>query len=162
MRETASFQTLIGPITLTREDDLLTSLKFGALQNAGTEPSNQHLRDAQQQLQEYLNGQRKQFTLPLDWQQIKGFQKEILQIACEIPFGEIRTYGQIAAMIAKPNASRAVGAALARNPLPILIPCHRVVAANGHLTGYLGEKGIQTKKFLLELEGHHIVGEKLA
>lgn len=162
MHESASFQTLIGPITFTCENDLLTSLKFGALQNAGTEPSNQHLRDAQQQLQEYLNGQRKEFTLPLDWQQINGFQKEVLEIACEIPFGEVRTYGQIAAAVAKPKASRAVGAALARNPLPILIPCHRVVAASGHLTGYLGEKGIHTKKFLLELEGHCIVGEKLA
>ena len=64
-------------------------------------------------------------------------------------------------MLKKPKASRAVGAALARNPLPILIPCHRVVAATGHLTGYLGQKGIASKKWLLELEGHKIVGEKL-
>jgi methylated-DNA-[protein]-cysteine S-methyltransferase len=162
MRESASFQTTIGPITLISEDGCLTALKFGAPQETSPTSPSQLLQQAQQQVQEYLHGSRTQFDLPLGWQQINGFQKKILQLACEIPFGEVRTYGQIAAAIAKPKASRAVGAALARNPLPILIPCHRVVAASGHLTGYLGEKGIHTKKFLLELEGHCIVGEKLA
>jgi methylated-DNA-[protein]-cysteine S-methyltransferase len=71
------------------------------------------------------------------------------------------TYGQIAAKLGSPKASRAVGAALAHNPLPILIPCHRVVSASGHLTGYLGQKGIEGKRRLLELEGQKIVGEKL-
>lgn len=116
---------------------------------------------AQTQFLEYLEGKRKIFEIPLDWESIRGFQKDVLQLTFNIPFGEVRTYGQIAALLHKPGAARAVGAALARNPLPILIPCHRVVSSTGHLTGYLGSKGIVTKQWLLEREGHKIVDQKL-
>jgi len=121
----------------------------------------QLLRQAHTQLQEYFAGTRKEFSLPTTLGTLTAFQKEVLEITSRIPFGEVLTYGQIASSMGSPHASRAVGAALARNPLPILIPCHRVVAGNGHLTGYLGRKGIAAKKLLLELEGHTIVGEKL-
>lgn len=116
---------------------------------------------AQTQLFEYLEGKRKVFGIPLDWESIRGFQKDVLQLTLNIPFGEVHTYGQLATLLHKPGAARAVGAALARNPMPILIPCHRVVSTNRNLTGYLGSKGITTKQWLLEREGHRIVGQKL-
>ena len=116
---------------------------------------------ANTQLLEYLEGKRTVFEIPLDWESIRGFQKDVLQLTLSIPIGEVRTYGQIAAQLHKPGSARAVGTALAMNPIPILIPCHRVVSANGHLSGYLGSKGIATKQWLLEREGHRIVGQKL-
>jgi methylated-DNA-[protein]-cysteine S-methyltransferase len=119
------------------------------------------LLEARLQILQYLEGDRVAFDLLLDWQSIYHFQKDVLQLTLNIPFGEVRTYGQLAAQLHKPGAARAVGAALARNPLPILIPCHRVVASNGHLTGYLGGKGIATKQWLLEREGQRVVGQKL-
>jgi methylated-DNA-[protein]-cysteine S-methyltransferase len=125
------------------------------------EGNSQVLLEARRQILQYLEGDRVAFDLFLDWKSIYHFQKDVLQLTLNIPFGEVRTYGQLAAQLHKPGAARAVGAALARNPLPILIPCHRVVASNGHLTGYLGGKGIATKQWLLEREGHRVVGQKL-
>jgi len=119
------------------------------------------LIEAQRQMLQFLEGDRKSFDLTLDWESVYNFQKDVLQLTRDIPFGDVHTYGQIATLLRKPRAARAVGAALARNPMPILIPCHRVVAADGHLTGYLGSKGISTKQWLLEREGHRIVGQKL-
>lgn len=111
---------------------------------------------------EYLDGTRKVFILPLDWNDIAGFQKDVLSITMEIPFGSVMTYGQIAKRLGKPNAGRAVGGALSRNPLPILIPCHRVISSSGALTGYTGAEGISTKELLLGIEGLKIVNQKLA
>ncbi|HQM54742.1 MAG TPA: methylated-DNA--[protein]-cysteine S-methyltransferase [Anaerolineaceae bacterium] len=111
---------------------------------------------------EYFAGQRKAFDLPLDWQSIRGFQREALLQLLKIPYGEVRTYGEISRALGKPAAARAVGMALAKNPLPILIPCHRVVAASGHLTGFSAGDGLNSKAWLLQLEGHRVVTEKLA
>lgn len=119
------------------------------------------LDKARRQILQFLESDRKVFDLKLDWDSVYNFQKDVLQLTLNIPFGEVRTYGQLASQLHKPRAARAVGAALARNPMPILIPCHRVVASNGHLSGYLGSKGITTKQWLLEKEGHKIVGQKL-
>ena len=119
------------------------------------------LLEAKKQILEYLDGHRKEFDLPLDWENINGFQKEVLTVTASIPFGETLTYGQIAELLHKPAASRAVGGALAKNPLLLLIPCHRVVSAAGKLTGYAGANGIQTKQWLLEKEGHKVVGQTL-
>ena len=113
------------------------------------------------QILEYLQGKRRNFDLPIDWSAITAFQKRVLEFALQIPFGETCTYGQVAVSIGNANASRAVGAALGRNPMPIIIPCHRVVAANGHLTGFSAADGIRTKQWLLQLEGHKIVAQKL-
>lgn len=126
-----------------------------------SEPLSSFLLEARRQFLEFLESDRKAFDLSLDWESVYNFQRDVLQLTSTIPFGEVRTYGQIAALLQKPRAARAVGAALARNPMPIIIPCHRVVSSKGHLTGYLGSKGITTKQRLLEREGHRIVGQKL-
>ena len=107
------------------------------------------LLEACRQLREYFAGQRRSFQLPLA-PQGTPFQQQVWQALAEIPYGETRTYGEIAEAIGRKGASRAVGAANHRNPLPIFIPCHRVIGANGSLTGYAG--GLETKRFLLALE----------
>jgi methylated-DNA-[protein]-cysteine S-methyltransferase len=116
---------------------------------------------ALQQIVEYLTGQRRSFDLSLDWSTSKPFQKKVLVRALAIPFGQVTTYGELAREMGSIAASRAVGGAMARNPIPIIIPCHRVVASDGRLTGYSAAEGVRTKQWLLELEGHKIVSEKL-
>jgi len=108
------------------------------------------LDKAGQQLDEYFAGQREAFELPLDF---KGtdFQKRVWAALLTIPFGETRSYADIASQIGKPSAYRAVGAANGRNPISIVAPCHRVVGANGALTGFAG--GLKAKQYLLGLEG---------
>ena len=104
---------------------------------------------AQRQLNEYFSGSRKVFFLPLA---LTGtpFQRKVWQQLTQIPYGEVRSYGQIAQAVGNPKACRAVGAANHCNPIPILVPCHRVVGANGSLTGYAG--GLWRKNLLLQLE----------
>lgn len=105
---------------------------------------------AQQQLQEYLAGNRRVFTLPLDLSSGTAFQQSVWRALLQIPLGETRSYAAISAQLGKPTATRAVGAAVGRNPLSIVVPCHRVVGANGALTGYAG--GLDRKAQLLALE----------
>jgi len=105
--------------------------------------------DAAQQLSEYFQGRRRSFDLKLS-PHGTGFQLAVLQALQTIPYGETRSYADIARAVGKPNAVRAVGAANGRNPLPIVIPCHRVIGSNGSLTGFGG--GLDTKRFLLDLE----------
>ena len=101
------------------------------------------------QLDEYFSGQRTTFDLKLaPWG--TDFQLEVLRALQEIPYGETRSYQDVATHIGRDKAVRAVGAANGRNPLPIIIPCHRVIGANGSLTGFGG--GLSTKRFLLDLE----------
>ena len=144
-----------GPVALVEREGVLVGLEWRLPEVAGRTVL---LAEGLAQLAAYFAGRLKRFDLPMDWG--AGLNASVRRAMADIPYGETRTYGQIAKLVGA--APQAVGQACGANPLPILIPCHRVVAANGHLTGYLGEKGIQTKKFLLELEGHHIVGEKLA
>ncbi len=120
------------------------------------------LEQCKLQMNEYFAGQRKIFDLLLDWSILTSFQADVLRVTHEIPYGEVLTYGEIATRLGKPAASRAVGGALARNPLPILIPCHRVVSASGHLTGFSAADGIIAKSWLLQLEGHRVDAQKLA
>jgi methylated-DNA-[protein]-cysteine S-methyltransferase len=105
------------------------------------------------QLQTYFTDPSYRFELPLDLGRLTPFQATVLQAARNIPSGSVRTYGQIAQAIGSPRASRAVGQALGRNPVPIVIPCHRVIASDGSLGGYSGGGGLQSKRFLLGLEG---------
>ena len=107
------------------------------------------LQEAEEQLNEYFAGVRREFDLPLA---AKGtaFQQAVWAQLCKIPYGEVRTYGQLAAALGKPRASRAVGSACHHNPLCIVVPCHRVIGANGSLTGYA--EGLDIKEYLLELE----------
>lgn len=102
------------------------------------------------ELQEYFAGKRIKFDINLSSNQGTAFQKAVWKEMYKIPYGKTVTYGELAAKVGKPKAARAIGGACNRNPIPIIVPCHRVVGANGSLTGYAG--GIDTKKFLLDLE----------
>lgn len=113
------------------------------------------LQEACSQLEAYLSGNRKSFTLPLD-PRGTPFMKTVWSLLRDIPYGQIASYGQIARLAGSPNASRAVGLACRRNPIPIFIPCHRVVGSNGSLVGFSG--GLELKRFLLELEGQNAAG----
>lgn len=164
MTESTLFDSPIGSIEITCTPNGISQVYLGTPVHmpSSQHPSSSLIMEAAKQMLDYFAHKRTDFDLPLDWSAIKGFQRAVLELTYEIPFGAVLTYGQIAKMLGKPAASRAVGAALGRNPLPILIPCHRVVAANGALTGYSGAEGIKTKAWLLNLEGHTLVGQKLA
>ena len=109
------------------------------------------LKDAQQQLQAYFEGQLQQFDLPLDLSAGTPFQQTVWQALLKIPFGKTTSYGALSSSIDKPLAVRAVGTAIGRNPIGIVVPCHRVVGADGSLTGYAG--GLHRKEAFLTLEG---------
>jgi methylated-DNA-[protein]-cysteine S-methyltransferase len=108
--------------------------------------------EAVAQIGEYLAGTRTVFDLPIDWSVLRTFQQKALQATCAIPYGESRTYGEIARILGKPRAARAVGRAEATNPMPLVIPCHRVIGADGRLHGYGAGRGLETKAWLLNLE----------
>lgn len=107
---------------------------------------------ARQQILEYLAGERTEFSLPLDWRFMNAFQAQVLQATLAIPYGSTTTYSALAEQVGRPQAPRAIGRAEATNPIPLVIPCHRVVGKDGSLRGYGGPKGIQHKAWLLELE----------
>ena len=103
------------------------------------------------ELTEYFAGERTAFELPLDRRLMHAFARKVLAATGRVGYGELATYGEIAARIGHPTAARAVGAALGSNPIPIVVPCHRIVGAGGRLTGYAG--GLERKEILLRLEG---------
>lgn len=139
----------LGPLTLTAADRALVRLDFGGTPDTDAPPT-PLLREAARQIDEYFAGLRRQFSLPLA-PDGTPFRQEVWRALEAIPHGATRSYAQIAAQVGRPRACRAVGAANHRNPLPILIPCHRVVGSDGTLTGYAG--GVDTKRRLLALEG---------
>jgi len=108
---------------------------------------------AYRQIEEYLLGRRREFDLTLDLPLMSPFRTLVLKAAAEVPYGSTITYGELARRIGRPASARAVGQALARNPVPLVIPCHRVLAWDDSLRGYSAGKGIPTKAFLLRLEG---------
>ena len=108
---------------------------------------------AAKQIKEYLTGKRTAFQLEIDWSLMRPFQQKVLRITCSIPYGETRTYSDIAHQLGNPRAARAVGHAQATNPLPLIVPCHRVIGVDGKLHGYGAGKGLPTKEWLLLKEG---------
>ena len=108
------------------------------------------LDDVRRELDEYFDGRRRSFDLPLDLR-VAEFPAAVLHELARVPYGETDTYGKLAERAGRPRAARAVGTIMNRNPIPIVLPCHRIVGANGALTGYAG--GLDVKRRLLELEG---------
>ena len=108
------------------------------------------------QLDEYLDGNRQQFNLPLDLTRLSPFQAQALRLTMKIPYGQTSTYKDIALQLGKPNSARAVGRAEATNPIPLVIPCHRVLGTDGTLHGYGGPGGIKLKRWLLNMEKQHL------
>jgi methylated-DNA-[protein]-cysteine S-methyltransferase len=108
------------------------------------------LDDVRRELDEYFEGRRRSFDLPLDLR-VAPFHADVLRELARVPYGETTTYGTLAARSGRPKAARAVGTVMNRNPIPIVLPCHRVVGANGSLVGYAG--GLDVKRHLLRLEG---------
>jgi methylated-DNA-[protein]-cysteine S-methyltransferase len=110
-----------------------------------------------EQIAAYLNGPRNAFDIVVDWSVMSPFQRDVLQQVIAVPYGRTTTYGEIAGRLGKPGAVRAVGRANATNPMPIVIPCHRVLGADGRLHGYSAPGGLETKAWLLSREGSWLI-----
>lgn len=119
------------------------------------------LAEAVNQVNAYLHGQLKEFDLPIDWSGITPFSKSVYEASMKIPYGEVRAYGELAAAIGNPGAARAVGQALGANPIALIVPCHRIIGQDGHLHGFSAPDGLKTKAWLLQLEGHQVVENRL-
>ena len=160
---TLTYDSPVGPLGLVADDDALIAVLWpteaeGRVRLAETPTANTDhpvLRATASQLGEYFAGTRRSFDLPLDPSGTE-FQRQVWWSLAEIPFGETSTYGKQAAAIGRPAAVRAVGAANGRNPLSIVLPCHRIVGADGKLTGFAG--GLDTKRWLLDHEAKVAAG----
>ncbi len=147
----------VGPITLVASGGVLTGLYLDRQRHAPhpesfgetTDTSHEPFSEAARQLEDYFDGKRTEFDVPL---RLAGtpFQRRVWAALAEIPYGETASYGQLAGRIGQPTAARAVGLANGRNPVAIIVPCHRVVGSDGSLTGYGG--GLERKQYLLAFE----------
>ncbi len=162
----------IGSLTITASPKGITSCEFNSIsvfEHAVVEQEDCVdtdaaiiLANAINQVNAYLHGKRKIFDVPIDWRGISTFTKSVYQTAMQIPFGEVRTYGELALVVENPKAARAVGRAMATNPFVLIVPCHRVIASSGHLNGFSAPNGLETKRWLLEHEGHAVRENQLA
>jgi methylated-DNA-[protein]-cysteine S-methyltransferase len=160
--------TTIGPLLLAATRDGLVNVVFHATgpvrdralerlaSRLGAEPAEAPgsplLAEAIRQVEAYFAGARRGFDLPLDWTLISGFNREVLRkLAAEVPYGSVVGYGDLAGRAGQPGAAQAVGTAMGANPLPVVVPCHRVVERDGGIGGFGG--GLETKRKLLALEG---------
>jgi methylated-DNA-[protein]-cysteine S-methyltransferase len=141
---------LIGVIWRDSQAD--AALAVSAAYPQSIEQASDLLGNARRQIEAYLAGTSTSFDLPFALKGVTPFQKKVLETLSRCPYGVTLTYGQLADRAGHPKAARAVGAAMAANPLPLIIPCHRVIGAGSKLTGYSGGRGVSSKKFLLELE----------
>jgi len=148
---TGFFQSPIGKLTIISDGSFITTILFPKDDNTLPENENGIILDCFTQLDEYFKGERKFFDLPLN---PKGtdFQKKVWGKVSSIPFGETKSYSEIASLLGNSKLNRAVGLANGANPIPIIIPCHRVIGSNGCLTGYAG--GLEIKRYLLNHEQH--------
>jgi methylated-DNA-[protein]-cysteine S-methyltransferase len=149
----------IGRLLLGTDGEALTRIDMDVadrpprgLENWTCDPTAGSLPEVARQLEEYFTGRRRVFDLPIRMEGTE-FQRRAWRMLMEIPYGQTRSYGEQAKRIGNPNASRAVGLANGRNPIPIVVPCHRVIGADGSLTGFGG--GIERKRWLLVHEGLH-------
>ncbi|MDZ4184033.1 MAG: methylated-DNA--[protein]-cysteine S-methyltransferase [Desulfuromonadales bacterium] len=147
-----SLDTPIGMIRLVAGDQGLYSIAWEEGMIIDQETDNPYLLLARQELRQYFAGELQTFTVPIDFSRWQGFAAQVYTLLRAVPYGETITYGELARRAGQPTAARAVGGIMARNPLPIILPCHRVIAANGALTGYSGGAGIATKIYLLQHE----------
>jgi methylated-DNA-[protein]-cysteine S-methyltransferase len=160
--------TAIGPLLLAATGEGLVNVVFHATDavrdrslerlaaRLGTEPveapGSPLLAEAIRQVEAYFAGERHAFELPLDWSLISGFNRQVLrELASGVPYGSVVGYGDLAGRVGQPGAAQAVGAAMGANPLPVVVPCHRVVESDGGIGGFGG--GLETKRKLLALEG---------
>lgn len=153
MEQTYCYEAPIGCLTIGDNGSAITKIQFGKTQNFGAESP--LAKKACKQLEEYFQGKRTQFDLPL---QLRGteFQKKVWQELCQIPYGSTCSYKDIAIKIGNEKAVRAVGGANNKNPIMIVVPCHRVIGVSGELTGYAC--GLDVKKYLLDLESKAMAG----
>ncbi|MEV0304462.1 methylated-DNA--[protein]-cysteine S-methyltransferase [Streptomyces prasinus] len=164
----AVVDTDIGPLLLAATREGLVNVVFhatdevrdGALgrlaSRLGTEPVEEPgsplLAEAIRQVEAYFAGERRDFDLPLDWSLVSGFHREVLgELATTVPYGTVVGYGTLAGRVGRPEGAQAVGAAMGANPLPVVVPCHRVVERDGGIGGFGG--GLEAKRRLLALEG---------
>jgi len=152
----------LGRLFVAMSDRGLCAVEFGVGENAflarldpraRLERDPNAVRRTLEQLTEYFSGKRAGFDLPVDLSALTPFQRGVLDVACRIAPGQVWTYRRVAEEMGRPKSSRPVGQALARNPVPIVIPCHRVIASDGSLGGYSGGAGLSAKRWLLRLEG---------
>ncbi|MET9446474.1 methylated-DNA--[protein]-cysteine S-methyltransferase [Streptomyces cinerochromogenes] len=160
--------TDIGPLMLAATRDGLVNVVFhasDAVRDRALErlaarlggepvedPGSPLLAEAARQLRAYFSGERHDFDLPLDWSLISGFNRQVLrELASGVPYGTVVGYGDLAGRVGQPGGAQAVGAAMGANPLPVVVPCHRVVESDGGIGGFGG--GLETKRKLLALEG---------
>jgi O-6-methylguanine DNA methyltransferase len=147
------FKPPFGLLLLESTEDVLLRVRWVKSKDVPETETRPILEETKKQLQEYFDGKRESFDLSFNARGT-AFQKKVWKVLREIPYGEIKSYKDIADAIDNPSAPRAVGRANNKNPLSIIIPCHRVIATSGLLTGYSG--GVEIKKKLLELERHYL------
>ncbi|WP_283775743.1 methylated-DNA--[protein]-cysteine S-methyltransferase [Rhizomonospora bruguierae] len=158
MRRWTVVDSPIGELSIAADEEGVCGFAFQAVPEAERLPAAEpmgavtgaHLGAAARQLAEYFAGQRTEFALPLHARRGSAFERAVWAELSRIPYGETRTYGQVAAAAGDPGAARAVGVACNRNPIAVIVPCHRVVGAGGKLVGFGG--GLPRKRYLLELE----------
>ncbi len=157
-------KTPIGDLWLAVSDQGLTAIEWGKTREEFEAYLTKHFKrlvdykpkmvaEVASELRAYLKGRRHFFTIPIDWMLLRPFQRAVLQATHAIPYGETRTYKEIAGQVGRHGAARAVGRAEATNPMPLVIPCHRVIGTDGKLHGYGLGQGLKTKEWLLKLEG---------
>ncbi|RUO53605.1 methylated-DNA--[protein]-cysteine S-methyltransferase [Pseudidiomarina homiensis] len=147
----AQLSSPLGPVVVSSDGDNVTAIEFGSSNRVNTSTC-RVLNEALRQLEDYFGGRRKQFDLPLKPSGTE-FQQRVWQALTQVPFGQTASYAAIADAIHNPKGVRAVGMANSKNPIAIVVPCHRIIGADGSLTGYAG--GLEKKEWLLQHEGCH-------
>ena len=153
----ATADSPLGPLTVAATERGLVRLAYPGLERLAARLSPRileapaRLDEVRRELDEYFEGRRERFDVPLDWALTRGFPRKVLQATAKIGFGQVSTYKEVAERAGSPRAVRAAGNALGSNPIPVVVPCHRVLRTGGKLGGYTG--GLDKKEYLLTLEG---------